>query len=77
MNRRGDAHTRDVAAANANGPASGWASLTPTERDLVSLVGEGLANKDIGRKAFRVTADSCVPPHARLHQDSGSHPGFN
>ena len=27
-------------------PASGWASLTPPERDVVLLVSEGLANKD-------------------------------
>jgi DNA-binding NarL/FixJ family response regulator len=28
-------------------PASGWESLTPTERDIVRLVSEGLGNKDI------------------------------
>ena len=28
-------------------PTSGWESLTPTERDVVRLVSEGLANKDI------------------------------
>jgi hypothetical protein len=28
-------------------PTSGWASLTPTERDVVRLVSEGLANNDI------------------------------
>ncbi len=26
-------------------PASGWASLTPAERDVVRLVSEGLGNK--------------------------------
>jgi DNA-binding NarL/FixJ family response regulator len=28
-------------------PASGWASLTPAERDVVRLVSEGLGNNDI------------------------------
>jgi DNA-binding CsgD family transcriptional regulator len=33
-------------------PSSGWASLTPTERDVVRLVGEGLANNDIATRLF-------------------------
>jgi DNA-binding CsgD family transcriptional regulator/tetratricopeptide (TPR) repeat protein len=33
-------------------PTSGWASLTPAERDVVRLVGEGLANKDIAARLF-------------------------
>jgi predicted ATPase/class 3 adenylate cyclase/DNA-binding CsgD family transcriptional regulator len=33
-------------------PASGWASLTPTELDVVRLVSEGLANKDVATRLF-------------------------
>jgi predicted ATPase/class 3 adenylate cyclase/DNA-binding CsgD family transcriptional regulator len=33
-------------------PISGWASLTPTELDVVSLVSEGLANNDIATRLF-------------------------
>ena len=33
-------------------PASGWASLTPTELDVVRLVSEGLSNKDIAARLF-------------------------
>jgi predicted ATPase/class 3 adenylate cyclase/DNA-binding CsgD family transcriptional regulator len=33
-------------------PTSGWASLTPTEYDVVRLVTEGLANKDIATRLF-------------------------
>jgi predicted ATPase/class 3 adenylate cyclase/DNA-binding CsgD family transcriptional regulator len=33
-------------------PTSGWASLTPAERDVVRLLGEGLANKDIATRLF-------------------------
>ncbi|RAU91289.1 LuxR family transcriptional regulator [Mycolicibacter senuensis] len=33
-------------------PSSGWASLTPTERDVVRLVSEGLVNRDIATRLF-------------------------
>jgi predicted ATPase/class 3 adenylate cyclase/DNA-binding CsgD family transcriptional regulator len=33
-------------------PSAGWASLTPTEHNVVRLVTEGLANKDIGSRLF-------------------------
>ncbi len=33
-------------------PTNGWASLTPTERDVVRLVSEGLANNDVATRLF-------------------------
>jgi DNA-binding CsgD family transcriptional regulator len=33
-------------------PASGWASLTPAELDVVRLVSDGLANRDIAARLF-------------------------
>ena len=33
-------------------PTSGWDALTPTERDVVRLVSDGLANNDIATRLF-------------------------
>jgi predicted ATPase/DNA-binding CsgD family transcriptional regulator len=37
-------------------PASGWESLTPTERQVATLVGEGASNKEIAAKLFMSVA---------------------
>jgi len=33
-------------------PTSGWGALTPTERDVIRLVSEGLGNNDIATRLF-------------------------
>ena len=43
---------RNAVAVSVKRPTSGWGSLTPTERDVVRLVREGLGNKDIGARLF-------------------------
>lgn len=42
-------HARDSRTEH-NRPASGWASLTPAERNVAHLIAEGLRNKDIAAK---------------------------
>ena len=44
-----------IAARKGGGrkrPATGWASLTPAELEVVRLVGEGLRNDAIARRLF-------------------------
>jgi DNA-binding CsgD family transcriptional regulator len=55
----GEALSLDAAVAYARRargerrrPSSGWASLTPTETDVVRLVTEGLSNPDIAARLF-------------------------
>ncbi|MGH9287265.1 MAG: response regulator transcription factor, partial [Acidimicrobiales bacterium] len=40
------------ARGTRNRPSSGWASLTPTELDVVRLVADGLTNPEIGARLF-------------------------
>jgi predicted ATPase len=40
------------ARGSRNRPSTGWASLTPTELDVVRLVAEGLTNPEIGSRLF-------------------------
>lgn len=50
-------------------PSSGWASLTPTELDVVRLISEGLANKDIATRLFispRTVATHLTHVYAKL-----------
>lgn len=37
-------------------PSHGWSSLTPTEREVVKLLGEGLRNREIAQKLFMAEA---------------------
>jgi len=65
-------------------PASGWASLTPAERDVVRLVSEGLANKDVAARLFvsprtveahlgHVYAKLGLNSRVQLAQEAGRH----
>jgi DNA-binding CsgD family transcriptional regulator len=50
-------------------PATGWASLTPAERDVVRLVSEGLGNNDIATRLFvspRTVQSHLTHVYARL-----------
>ena len=54
-------------------PASGWASLTPTELDVVRLVGEGLPNKDIAAQLF-ISARTVESHLTHVYRKVGSPP---
>ena len=66
-------------------PTSGWASLTPTEHDVVQLVSEGMANKDIATRLFisprtvethltHVYAKLGLTSRVQLAHEAGRHP---
>ncbi len=54
-------------------PTSGWASLTPTERDVVRLVSDGLANNDIATRLSSHHAP-CKPTSPTSTTNSASPP---
>jgi DNA-binding CsgD family transcriptional regulator len=66
-------------------PASGWASLTPTECDVVRLVSERLVNKDIATRLFisprtveshltHVYTELGITSRVQLVQEAARHP---
>ena len=59
--------TRSAARGERKRPASGWASLTPAERDVVRLVCERLATRT-RHTAFRLTAHHPISPDPRIHR---------
>jgi DNA-binding CsgD family transcriptional regulator len=65
-------------------PTNGWASLTPTERQVVQLVSEGLGNNDIATRLFvsprtvqthltHVYAKLGLSSRVQLAQEAGRH----
>jgi DNA-binding CsgD family transcriptional regulator len=50
--RRGGDRLRATRRGERKRPASGWASLTPAELDVVRLISEGLANNDVATRLF-------------------------
>ena len=57
-------------------PATGWASLTPTEHDVTRLANEGLTNKDIAARLF--VSPRTVQTHlTHIYAKLGPPPGCN
>jgi DNA-binding NarL/FixJ family response regulator len=65
-------------------PSAGWAALTPTERDVIRLVSEGLANKDIASRLFvsprtvethltHIYTKLAIKSRVQLVQEAGRH----
>ena len=75
----GMALSADEAVAYANRPrgrrdrpVSGWDSLTPAEREVVQMVGQGLTNPEVGRRLF--ISPRTVGHHlAHVYQKLGIH----
>ena len=67
-----------VSAARKGGgrkrPAAGWASLTPTELQVVGLVGEGLRNDAIARRTVHRARHRQGAPVPHLRQARRDHP---
>lgn len=58
--------------ASRERPATGWDSLTPAERQVAELVGQGLTNPEVGRRLF--VSPRTVGHHlAHIYQKLGIH----